>query len=135
MFAKNDTVLSKQSFHEFGQTPFVFTEKSRMKKWFPKSLRDEMASNPCVQHHHLYGYEVQHIDGVRIVSVQDNYINAFEFECYPFYGVQFHPERPFSDMSLEVATAFSSFFQRECVNSKHKWDWEYTDFKKNRILI
>jgi gamma-glutamyl hydrolase len=135
MFAKDEHLLSKQSFHEDGQTSFIFTEKSRMKKWFPKALQQEMSNHPCVQHHHRYGYEVQHIEGVRIVSIQDNYINAIEFERYPFYGVQSHPERPFSDLSLEVAAAFSSFFQRECEHSKHIWEWDVSDFKKNRILI
>lgn len=117
MFAKGEKKITQTSFKDDGPRTMSFTGYSRMKQWLSNDLKRSMEKYPCVQHHHIHGYEPTPIEGVRIVSIHNDYINAIEFIDYPFYGVQFHPERPFSMLSLQVSKELSLFFQHECSQS------------------
>lgn len=137
MFAKEETNLkdSIQKYEQYNNTSFAFTDSSRLKKWFSPSMQKQMKNKLCVSHHHTYAYTAEPIDHVHITSIEDGYINSIEFNEYPFYGVQFHPERPFNDFSLKVSREFSLFFKNECSKNKNKWEWIVADFKKTKIFI
>lgn len=90
-------------------------KKSRMKQWFSKTLLARMKT-PCVVHHHKFGFDITPFPHITIVSTDDNFINMIEYKDYPFYGVQFHPERPFDELSYQVSYEFSCFFKNECKN-------------------
>ena len=98
-----------------GQNPITFTSTpSRLKRFFPLKLRNAMARTPCVTHHHKLGFDIEPLPHIRIVSIDSGFINMIEYVDYPFYGVQFHPERPFSPFSEEVSRQFILFFMEEC---------------------
>jgi anthranilate/para-aminobenzoate synthase component II len=73
-----------------------------------------MARMRCATHHHKLGFDITPLPHIRIVSVDSGFINMVEYVDYPFYGVQFHPERPFSPFSEQVSQQFSLFFIKEC---------------------
>jgi gamma-glutamyl hydrolase len=98
-----------------GQNTIVFNPSySRLKKWFPAKLRNEMSNIPCATHHHKLGFDITPLPHIRIVSVDSGFINMIEYIDYPFYGVQFHPERPFSSFSEIVSRQFGEFLYNEC---------------------
>ena len=100
-----------------GHDPIVFSGKSRLKKWFSPELRKKMETQPCALHHHKYGFDISNIPNITIVSTDSDFINIIEFKHYPFYGVQFHPERPFDSFSKEISLQFSHFLKQECSKS------------------
>ena len=89
-------------------------EHSRLKEFFPLKLRNEMARTPCAQQHHSLGFDTSPVPGIRFVSVDNGFINMIEYLHYPFYGVQFHPEMPFSPFSGEITRQFGLFLLKEC---------------------
>ena len=98
-----------------GHNPVRFTSTdSRLKRIFPLNLRKVMARTPCVTHHHKLGFDITPLPHIRIVSVDSGFINMIEYVKYPFYGVQFHPERPFSSLSEDISCRFSAFLLNEC---------------------
>ena len=103
-----------------GKECIAFTDgPSRLKQWFGADLRKKMETTPCALHHHKYGFDKGSMKHLRTVSIHDNFINIMEYKKYPFYGVQFHPERPFDAFSREVSLQFSLFLQHECNSSKN----------------
>jgi len=132
MFSKQLPTL-KESFTSFplhGSYPCTFTSNNtKLKKWFPSQLRQQMKTRPCVFHNHIYGNTTVP-DSVEIVSMHDEFINMIEFKEYPFYGVQFHPEQPHTELGIQVARQFSLFFKNECNKNKNKWKWKLSDFKQ-----
>jgi gamma-glutamyl hydrolase len=91
----------------------ITLKDSRMKKWF-LPLEKKMAVQPCATHHHKFGFDIKPLKGVTIVSTDKDFINMIEYKKYPFYGVQFHPERPFDAFSRQVSLQFSLFLKHEC---------------------
>jgi gamma-glutamyl hydrolase len=89
-------------------TPITFTGKSSLRTWF-EPLEKEMASKPCSVQHHTYGVDIKPIPGINILSTQDDYVNIIEYKKYPFYGVHFHPERPFDAFSAKVSVHLGLF--------------------------
>jgi gamma-glutamyl hydrolase len=87
---------------------------SRLKQFFSLKLRNAMARTPCATHHHTLGFDINPVPHMRIVSVDSGFINMIEYVKYPFYGVQFHPERPFSPFSGEISRQFGLFLLKEC---------------------
>jgi gamma-glutamyl hydrolase len=137
MFATHKENL-KESIHshpKHGTFPFHVDTSSRLGKWFTPSMRAKMKKTPCVTHSHQYGNDITPIPHVRIVSILDTFIGSIEFEEYPFYGVQFHPERPSTNFAVDVSLQFSLFFTHECSKNKNKWVWEHSDFKKNKMVL
>jgi gamma-glutamyl hydrolase len=86
---------------------------SKIKEWFSESLREEMMKKDCATHHHTYGFDVVDMPTITIVSVENDFINCIEYKEYPFYGVQFHPERPFDLFSKKVSRQFALFLKSE----------------------
>jgi gamma-glutamyl hydrolase len=115
-----DIPLSKffdhlQSHERSGKNTIEFTSNaSRLKRFFPLKLRNAMARMHCATHHHKLGFDITPLPHIRIVSVDSGFINMVEYVDYPFYGVQFHPERPFSPFSEQVSHQFSLFLIKEC---------------------
>jgi gamma-glutamyl hydrolase len=136
MFANQKPSL-KESLIPFplhGVYPTSFTiTKSKLKKWFSHSMLQKMKKQPCVFHNHKYG-NITVPSSVDIISKHDNFINMIEFKEYPFYGVQFHPEQPHTEFSIEVSRQFSLFFKNECDKNNNKWKWNLSDFKKGKQI-
>lgn len=86
---------------------------SRLRDWF-LPLEKKMANQPCATHHHQFGFDIKPLKGITIVSTDTDFINMIEYKKYPFYGVQFHPERPFNAFSKKVSDHFSLFLKHEC---------------------
>jgi len=136
MFANQKPSLKESliSFPLHGVYPTTFTtNKTRLKKWFSANMLQKMKKQPCVFHNHKYG-NVTVPPTVDIVSKHDDFINMIEFKDYPFYGVQFHPEQPHTEFSIEVSRQFSLFFKNECAKNKNKWKWNLADFKKGKQI-
>jgi gamma-glutamyl hydrolase len=93
---------------------FTNVRNSRLKNWFPLKLRKQMELQLCAVHHHQFGFDIQRQKKIIIVSIERDYVNMVEFCDYPFYGVQFHPERPFDDFSTMISLELSRFFSNEC---------------------
>jgi len=92
-----------------GASPISFQGKSSLRDWFP--MLDEMARRPCAEQHHTYGISIQPMKAIRILSTQNDYVNILKYKDYPFYGVMFHPERPFDDFSADVSLQFALFLK------------------------
>ena len=139
MFVTNEakTIRSSiKSYPLYGNYPFHFTNiSSKIKQWFPKPLQKIMATHNCVNHHHIFANDTVPRDKVKIVSMQGKFINCIEFIHYPFYGTQFHPERPDTDLGIKVSEQFINFFVNECKKNKNVWKWKLSDFNKQKILI
>lgn len=104
-----------KSHERSGQNTITFTSiPSRLKRFFPLKLRNAMSRIPCATHHHNLGFDIEPLPHIRIVSVDSGFINMIEYVNYPFYGVQFHPERPFSLFSEEISRQFILFLMEEC---------------------
>jgi gamma-glutamyl hydrolase len=137
MFATNKENLTESihSHDKHGTFPLHLNTQSNLGKWFTSNMRTKMKKTPCVTHSHKYGNDIESISGVTIVSTLDNFIDSIEFTEYPFYGVQFHPERPSTLFSVSVSLQFSLFFKHECSKNKNKWEWAPSDFKKTKMRI
>jgi len=132
MFANQKSSLKESllPFSMHGVYPCSFTPtKSRLKKWFSASMLQKMKKQPSIFYNNNYG-NVTVPNTVRIVSKHETFINMIEFKDYPFYGVQFHPEQPQTEFSIEISQQFSLFFKNECDKNKNKWKWSLSDFKK-----
>ena len=92
-------------------TPITFKRKSLLRDWFSKKMLDEMARTPCAVQNHTYGVAIQLMKEIRVLSTQDDYVNILKYKDYPFYGVMFHPERPFDDFSEKVSKEFALFLK------------------------
>jgi len=138
MFSKNEATTIRESIHRFplnGNYPLTFTDySSKIKKVFPTKMQQLMKQHKCVHHHHMFGNDTIP-DTVKIVSMQYNFINCIEFIKYPFYGVQFHPEHPETDLAIKVSQILIDFFVGECKKNKNVWKWKLSDFKKQKVLI
>lgn len=94
-------------------TPITFKRKSVLRDWFSKKMLDEMARTPCAVQNHKYGVAIQPMKEIHVLSTQDDYVNILKYKDYPFYGVMFHPERPFDDFSEKVSKEFALFLKKE----------------------
>ena len=138
MFVKEESQTIRGSivpYEKSGVFPCTFTKTpSKLKKWMAP-LQSRMKLLPCVTQNHHYGVESVPEDKVRIVSMQDNFVNMVEFIHYPFYGVHFHPERPQNELGIKVSQQLGTFFKNECSKNKNKWKWEISDFTKRKIVL
>jgi gamma-glutamyl hydrolase len=137
MFAKEESETISGSvvpYEKSGVFSCTFTTTtSKLKKWMAP-LQSRM-KKPCVTQNHKYGVESVPEDKVKIVSIQDNFVNIVEFVHYPFYGVHFHPEQPKTDFSIKVSQRLIMFFKNECSKNKNKWKWDVSDFEKTKIVL
>lgn len=115
MHRPSTTLFNYIQTHELNATRPLVLKKSRLKQWFSKELLTQM-KEPCVVHHHKLGFDIVPLDGITTVSTENGFINVVEYIDYPFYGVQFHPERPFNSLSYQVSYELSCFLFHECKN-------------------
>jgi gamma-glutamyl hydrolase len=138
MFVKEESQTIRGSivpYEKSGVFPCTFTQTpSKLKKWMAP-LQSRMRSQSCITQNHKYGIDNVPEDKVRIVSMQDNFVNMVEFIHYPFYGVHFHPERPQNELAIKVSQQLGTFFKNECSKNKNKWKWEISDFTKRKIVL
>ena len=87
-----------------GNTPITF-KKSILRDWFSPML-DEMARTPCSEQHHTYGVDIKPMKDIRILSVQDDYVNILKYKDYPFDAFS-------ANVSKEFALFLKSLLQHE----------------------
>ena len=115
--------------HKFRLGTLLFTGASRLRDAFPKELQQKVACTPSVNHIHKYGFSMAAPHTVKlrrylnIVSVDraddgTEFMNMFEYKHYPFYGSQWHPEKPLTDLGVDLSYTLSSFLKRECTHNK-----------------
>lgn len=114
--------------HKYEQGPLVFTGKSRLRALFPRALQAKIARAPVATHMHTYGFEVtaphvlRMMDYLTVVSTDASdtggeFVNMFEYTKFPFYGTQWHPEKPKGELALTVSLNLSEFLKSECAKN------------------
>ena len=96
-----------------GKYPIHFFQSTKMTDWFSKKMIDKMKTTKCVIQHHMLGFDIEDYPYLNIMSTQDDFINIIEYKRYPFYGVQFHLEKPFNLFSKKVSVEFALFLKKE----------------------
>jgi gamma-glutamyl hydrolase len=103
----------------------ITLRKSRLFGSFPASYIQHLEKNKSTFHNHKYGISVEEFEShlhlrrfytISATSVDDagkEFVCAIEGKHYPFYGVQFHPERQ------KGTDAFLDFFILEMKKNKH----------------
>ncbi len=114
---------------KFSQAPVTFTGPSRLRSAFPLALQRQMARAPVATHLHRFGMdpETAHVKNMRYLTVASvdtsdegtPFVNMFEYKRYPFYGSQWHPEKPKGELAAQVSLKLSEFFKKECAKNKH----------------
>lgn len=107
LFPKHD-ILALPKHKANDNFPITFTGTSAMRTWFAP-LEEEMKRRPCAVQHHTYG--VHAMSHLKILSMQDDYVNILKYKDYPFYGLMFHVERPFDEFSATVSKEFALFLK------------------------
>lgn len=113
---------------KFRLGPLIFNGSSRIRSSLPMALQKKVAVSPVVHHLHEYGFDVTspHTKKLRsylkIVSVDDadngvRFMNMFEYKKYPFYGCQWHPEKPLTDLGVQLSYTLSLFLKKECAKN------------------
>lgn len=115
---KHKAIHSLPHHHAVGEFPITFTGNSSIRTWFG-SLVEKMKTTPCATHNHKYGFDIKPMRDIHILSTQEEYINIMKYKDYPFYGVQFHPERPFDDFSKKVSKRFALFLKNLLYHQSH----------------
>jgi gamma-glutamyl hydrolase len=114
---------------KFSLSPLKFEGASRIRSYLPKKLMAKISSEPVVRHLHEYGFDVDvaHTKKIKrylnVVSTDLSndgvrFVNMFEYKKYPFYGSQWHPEKPLTDLGVELSHTLSLFFKKECSKNK-----------------
>ena len=103
-----DDITSLPKHKADSNCPITFTGTSAMRTWFAP-LEEEMKRRPCAVQHHTYG--VHAMSHLKILSMQDDYVNILKYKDYPFYGLMFHVERPFDEFSATVSKEFALFLK------------------------
>jgi len=116
---------------------------SKMAKIFTLNEMDEFRKTPCVFQNHSQAFV---LDGSymkkwkkswKVVATsksndntQTKFVSMLEYKKFPFYGVQFHPEKVLSEWRLSeighssifrlISKKLASFFVRECAKNKNR---------------
>jgi gamma-glutamyl hydrolase len=127
--------------------PLNFTDIARSSRLFsriPGSLMTSLSTEPVTPNFHSSGvFPHSFIDSTRLASVFNvlstnfdrkwrRYASTIEGKQYPFYGVQFHPEKPSFEWvpefdiprslhAIQIGQFFSDFFVNEARKSMHKF--------------
>jgi gamma-glutamyl hydrolase len=115
--------------HKFRQAPLVFTGKSRLRAFFPRALQAHMARAPAATHKHEYGFDMRspherrmlkylNVASTDVSDGGNEFMNMFEYKNYPFYGSQWHPEKPMGNVAVAVSLRLSEFLKSECAKNK-----------------
>uniref|UniRef100_A0A8C6WNB4 folate gamma-glutamyl hydrolase n=1 Tax=Neogobius melanostomus TaxID=47308 RepID=A0A8C6WNB4_9GOBI len=128
--------------------PLNFTHEargSRMFKDFPAELMKALATEDLTENSHMWSVSVETYNGnedlkkfYKVLSTNTDgrieFISTWEAYDYPFYGVQWHPEknafewtRPYymhSPNAVKVTFSFADFFVSEARKSFHTFESE-----------
>jgi len=111
-----------------------FMGKSRLASFLSPRLRKQVAYRKVTHQYHRRGLDpdsdlVKKMTYLKVVSVDKSdvadqtFVNMFEYNDYPFYGSQWHPEVPDSELSLELSRELSRFFYVEC-SRRTRSNWQ-----------
>ena len=112
-----------------------FRGTSRLRRVFPSSMQRQMATEPVTRQLHANGFDPASPQTLRmhkylnVISIDTSdespqrFVNAFEYKHLPFYGTQWHPEKPVSSLSREVAQRLSVFLKKECAKNRNRSTW------------
>jgi gamma-glutamyl hydrolase len=125
----NDGYFTRiQHADKFRLGPLIFNGPSRIRSAIPIILQKKIAKASVVQHLHEYGFDItlphtkklkKHLNIVSVDQADNGvrFMNMFEYKKYPFYGCQWHPEKPLTDLGVELSYTLSLFFKRECARN------------------
>jgi len=119
---------------------FIKTDNN-LGKLFSKDEKNILERNPCVFQNHGLGFLADAsymkkwektwdvVATSKTTDRKDDYISMFEFKKYPFYGIQFHPEKVLFEWELDtigrgkifrqISDKLSKFFIKECKKNKN----------------
>jgi len=112
-----------------------FRGASRLRSVFSAAMQKRLAAEPVTRQIHARGFDPtsqqtrRMHDYLKVISVDTSdqsprpFVNAFEYTHFPFYGTQWHPEKPVSSLSREVALRLSRFLKRECSKNRVRSEW------------
>jgi gamma-glutamyl hydrolase len=135
MGQRNHGVSKMPKIHKTQNGTLKFKGASRLRRAFSSSMQQLIAREPVTHQIHARGFDptssqTHHMEKyLKIISVDTSdqsprrFVNAFEYKHYPFYGTQWHPEKPVSTLSRQVAEKLSRFFKRECAKNKNRTEW------------
>ncbi|XP_072307372.1 gamma-glutamyl hydrolase [Eucyclogobius newberryi] len=134
--------------------PLNFTKEakeSRTFKGFPKDALDALATEPLMVNIHKYSVTLENYMKLenlntfyRVLTTNTSdegevFISTMEAYNYPFYGVQWHPEKnqfewtvsyiPHSPSAVEAARCVADFFVSEARKNLHSFDSEAEERK------
>ncbi|KAM3966326.1 gamma-glutamyl hydrolase A [Aphomia sociella] len=143
--------------YSYSNIPLDFTEDYRDSKMFKEAPEDVLtlldnedvtvnAHQFCIVDENLRAYHLEKDWRVTSYSDDDNgvkFIATIEHNRYPFYGVQFHPEKssfewklsknyPHSIDAVYANRYFMNFFVKECRKSSHQFQ---TASEENDYMI
>jgi len=106
-------------------------------------MRAQMENTPATYHVHDLGFDMKGKTVKRMKKYLDvlaveysekskiHFMNAFKFKNYPFYGVQFHPEKPpfewipkgvpHNAVAVKTSAIMSRFFVDLCRKNMNIW--------------
>ena len=122
-----------------GASKLYLTNKGKNSKFF-SNINISQLNNKCVFMNHKNGYPILKTNECWYKKYLDilsysydlhkiKYITTFKYKKYPFYGVQYHPEKiifewldpliPHSQIFIDVSKRMSDFFVKECKKNKN----------------
>ncbi|XP_013190528.2 gamma-glutamyl hydrolase A isoform X2 [Amyelois transitella] len=148
-------VENREHCRSYGNMPLYFTDDFRDSKMFRKAQEDVVTSLAnenitvnyhqfCIMDKNMEAYNLTKDWRVTSHSNDDRgikFIASVEHKRYPFYGVQFHPEKvpfewsknyPRSYKALKANRHFMDFFVSECRRNLHTFA---TETEENQHLI
>lgn len=136
--------------------------RTRLVRAIPKDIFNALSTENITYNHHNYGISPETFeenpklkDFFDIISLNkgvhgETYISTFEAKRYPFYGVQWHPEKPNFEMgthfeniphtanAIRAAQYMANFFVNEARKNGHKFpskkmEDEYLIYRYNPV--
>jgi gamma-glutamyl hydrolase len=135
MGQKNHELSQMSKIHKTRAGTLRFKGDSRLRRVFSKTMQQRFAKEPVTRQLHSNGFNPESNQTIhmhpylKIISVDTSdrspqkFVNAFEYKHFPFYGTQWHPEKPVSPLSQQVALRLSKFFKKECAKNRNRTNW------------
>ena len=112
-----------------GKTSQVFHDDSLIYKDVPEPFT-------ATRYHSLAVVAETVPEDLIVTSKTQSGVNmGLQHKTLPIYGVQFHQERPETDLGIQVSNTFIHFFINECKKNENVWKWKLSDFNKKKLLI